>query len=219
MIEARKETGKVAGRRPRPQLPGLPGHARRLQLRRRGRPPRHHGRPHRQHRLEDEIVSRMGREGREVHQQPGGQRPPPLRLPGAVQAADVKSMTPNRPHWRRPRRPALVARRVGAAAALLLLVAPFWRRSWLHRLGRLGVFAGYAYLAALILLLAMEDRFLYHPTSVAEAWLPPPVGVHVEDVNSGQRRRHAHPRVVGRARRLDAGTRAPSCTATATPAM
>ena len=73
-------------------------------------------------------------------------------------------------------------RRVGAAAALLLLVSPFWRRSWLHRAARLGVFAGYVYFGALFVLLAMEDRFLYHPTTPAEAWLPPPAGVRVEDV-------------------------------------
>lgn len=68
------------------------------------------------------------------------------------------------------------------AAALLLLVSPFWRRSWSHRLGRLGALAAYAYVGVLLLLLALENRLLYHPTTAAEVWLPPPAGMHVEDV-------------------------------------
>ena len=41
----------------------------------------------------------------------------------------------------------------------------------------------YVYLGVLLLLLSLEDRLLYHPTTAAEAWLPPPAGLPVEDVN------------------------------------
>src|SRR5262249_46493089 len=54
-------------------------------------------------------------------------------------------------------------------------------RSWKHRAGRLGVHGLYGYLALLLLLLSLEDWFLYHPGTAAD-WSPPPPGVQVEDV-------------------------------------
>ncbi len=73
-------------------------------------------------------------------------------------------------------------RSLAAAASYPLLVAPFWRRSGFHRAGRLAMLAVYAYLAVLIAMLVLEDRFLYHPTTAAEVWLPPPQGANIEDV-------------------------------------
>ena len=73
-------------------------------------------------------------------------------------------------------------RSIAALASYPLLYAPFWRRSWFHRAGRLCVVAVYAYLCVLLAMLALEDRLLYRPTS-ADVWLPPPIGAHVEDVS------------------------------------
>ncbi len=72
---------------------------------------------------------------------------------------------------------------LAAAASYPLLFAPFWRRSWRHRIGRLFVVVVYAYFGALVALMVMEDRFLYHPATAAEVWLPPPAGANIEDVN------------------------------------
>ncbi len=73
-------------------------------------------------------------------------------------------------------------RSLGAAAAVRRRVSPVWRGSWLHRLGRFGALTVYAYLGVLLLLLALENRLVYCPTTAAEVWLPPPAGVRVEDV-------------------------------------
>jgi uncharacterized protein len=73
-------------------------------------------------------------------------------------------------------------RSLAAFASYPLLIAPFWRRSWFHRIGRLCVIAVYAYLCVLLALLALEDRLLFHPTT-ADVWLPPPRGANIEDVN------------------------------------
>src|SRR5262249_1933591 len=45
--------------------------------------------------------------------------------------------------------------------AILLLLGPFWRRSWAWRLARLGVFGFYLYAGALLVLMALEDRLLF----------------------------------------------------------
>jgi hypothetical protein len=67
--------------------------------------------------------------------------------------------------------------------SVILLYGPFWRRSWIHRLGRLVVLTCYIYLGVLIVLLALENSLLYHPTPASSVWLPPPRGLHVEDVD------------------------------------
>ncbi|HVS38271.1 MAG TPA: alpha/beta hydrolase [Gemmataceae bacterium] len=71
---------------------------------------------------------------------------------------------------------------VAAAASYPLLFAPFWRRSWLHQMGRCLVLVLYIYVALLIALLVLEDHFLYHAALASESWTPPPAGVAVEDV-------------------------------------
>jgi fermentation-respiration switch protein FrsA (DUF1100 family) len=60
--------------------------------------------------------------------------------------------------------------------------APFWRRSWKHQAGRVALVSLYAYLGAILAMLALEDRLLYAACPAADEWLPPPAGVAVEDV-------------------------------------
>lgn len=54
-------------------------------------------------------------------------------------------------------------------------------RSWKRRLRRLAVVAVGSYLVVLVLFKSLENSLVYHPTTAAEAWLPPPSG-RVEDV-------------------------------------
>jgi fermentation-respiration switch protein FrsA (DUF1100 family) len=65
--------------------------------------------------------------------------------------------------------------------SILTLRAPFWRRSWKHRSGRVLLFGGYLYVGVMLLLMALEDFLLYHPAG-PEPWASPPEGVVVEDV-------------------------------------
>lgn len=58
---------------------------------------------------------------------------------------------------------------------------PFWKRSWLHRLGRAVIYVVGAYLALLLLLMLAENHLLYLPSGPGE-WVKPPAGVAVEDV-------------------------------------
>jgi fermentation-respiration switch protein FrsA (DUF1100 family) len=51
-----------------------------------------------------------------------------------------------------------------------------------HRLLRAVVALSYAYLGVLLVLLSLENRFLFHPTTAAESWEAPPPGLAVEDV-------------------------------------
>src|SRR5262245_11351839 len=76
-----------AGRSPRAQLPRLRPQPRAMPLRHRDRPPQHVGHAARQHRLQDEGLPRMGREGRAVHEQSGCEQASQLRVPRAVQDA------------------------------------------------------------------------------------------------------------------------------------
>jgi fermentation-respiration switch protein FrsA (DUF1100 family) len=73
-------------------------------------------------------------------------------------------------------------RRLTALLSFLALGAPFWRRSWKHRVGRTAVFGCYCYVGVLLVLLALENWFLFHPYSAKDAWDPPPPGLAVEDV-------------------------------------
>ena len=78
-------------------------------------------------------------------------------------------------------------RRCGHALALVTLRQPaFWERSWKHRLARLVIYLAIAYLAILVVLLLLEDRFLYGPRHVELG--KPPAGVAVENVEMTSRR-------------------------------
>jgi len=65
---------------------------------------------------------------------------------------------------------------------MALLRSPFWKRSAWHRAGRQLLGFAYVYLGVLIVLLALENYFLFHPLPHTEDWLPPPAGLHVEDI-------------------------------------
>jgi uncharacterized protein len=71
--------------------------------------------------------------------------------------------------------------------ALLMLRRPaFWERSWKHRLSRLLVYLAIAYIAILVVLLLLEDQFLYGPRHVELG--KPPAGMAVETVEMTSRR-------------------------------
>jgi uncharacterized protein len=73
------------------------------------------------------------------------------------------------------------------ALALLMLRRPaFWERSWKHRLSRLLVYLAIAYIAILVVLLLLEDQFLYGPRHVELG--KPPAGMAVETVEMTSRR-------------------------------
>jgi fermentation-respiration switch protein FrsA (DUF1100 family) len=58
----------------------------------------------------------------------------------------------------------------------------FWDRSWKRRMARRVVFGAYGYVGVLLVLLALENWFLFHPSPAAGSWEPPPDGMPVEDV-------------------------------------
>jgi fermentation-respiration switch protein FrsA (DUF1100 family) len=64
----------------------------------------------------------------------------------------------------------------------LTLRSPFWRRSWKHRAGRLGLYAAFLYVGIALVLLALEDWFLYRASRKSDYWLDPPRELAVEDV-------------------------------------
>ncbi len=71
--------------------------------------------------------------------------------------------------------------------SVLTLRSPnFWQRSWKHRLGRIMIYIALAYLAILVVLLLLEDQFLYGPRHV-ELDKPPP-GVRIENIEMTSRR-------------------------------
>ncbi|MGH7221937.1 MAG: alpha/beta hydrolase [Gemmataceae bacterium] len=77
--------------------------------------------------------------------------------------------------------------RCGQALALLTLRQPdFWERSWKHRLSRLIIYLATTYIAILVVLLLLEDQFLYGPRHVELG--KPPAGVAVENVEMTSRR-------------------------------
>ncbi len=63
--------------------------------------------------------------------------------------------------------------------SVVTLRSSFWRRSWRHRLLRQIVFLGYGYAGVLLVLLMLENRFVFHPTRDVE---PPPHGLNIQDV-------------------------------------
>lgn len=67
-------------------------------------------------------------------------------------------------------------------STLLLRSSPFWQRSRLHRITRFGVLTGYLYVAALVVLLALEDRFLFPAATVARSWCEPPEYLQVREI-------------------------------------
>jgi fermentation-respiration switch protein FrsA (DUF1100 family) len=60
---------------------------------------------------------------------------------------------------------------------LLLYDRSFWRRSWVRCVARYLVLAGYVYVGLLLVLLALEDRFLFAGATFAHSWHEPPARV------------------------------------------
>jgi pimeloyl-ACP methyl ester carboxylesterase len=65
---------------------------------------------------------------------------------------------------------------------VLLRGGPTSPKSWSYRIARFFVFLSYTYLSLLVILLFLENRFLYHPATAAEYWEPPPAAIAVDDV-------------------------------------
>ena len=79
------------------------------------------------------------------------------------------------------------AQRCGQVLALVTLRQPaFWQRSWKHRLGRIVLYLAIAYVAIVVILLLLEDQFLYGPRHAELG--KPPAGVAVENVEMTNRR-------------------------------
>jgi uncharacterized protein len=68
------------------------------------------------------------------------------------------------------------------ALGVLLPWAPWWRRSWKHRVARSAIILLFGYGGVLLVLLALENFFLYPALSASASWEKPPVGLPVEDV-------------------------------------
>jgi fermentation-respiration switch protein FrsA (DUF1100 family) len=79
-------------------------------------------------------------------------------------------MKDSRPRWR------------AIVAILLLWDVPFWRRSLPRRLARVGVFGCYLYAAALLALVALEDRILFPGATFARSPRLPPEARDVLEV-------------------------------------
>ena len=65
---------------------------------------------------------------------------------------------------------------------LLLRKVPFWQRSRGRRVARLLVLACYVYVAGLLVLLALEDRFLFCGATFARTWCEPPDYLRVREL-------------------------------------
>src|SRR2546425_839995 len=66
---------------------------------------------------------------------------------------------------------------------LLLRDVPFWQRSRGSLVARFMVLAGYVYFATLLVLLALEDRFLFPGATVARPWCEPPDYLRVRELS------------------------------------
>ncbi len=60
--------------------------------------------------------------------------------------------------------------------------APFWSQSWKHRSARLALILVIGYGGILLVLLALENFFLYPALPASQGWEEPPPGLAVEDV-------------------------------------
>ena len=66
--------------------------------------------------------------------------------------------------------------------ARLCFRSPFWQRSLRHRLGAATLRLGYIYIGVLLVMLWLENWFLYHPTAATEDWVAPGPELRIEDV-------------------------------------
>lgn len=68
-------------------------------------------------------------------------------------------------------------------AIVLLRDDEFWKRSVWHRLGRFLLFFTYCYLGVILVLLALENWFLFPAAKAETDWFSPPDALTVEDVS------------------------------------
>ena len=64
-----------------------------------------------------------------------------------------------------------------------LRTPPFWRRSWKHRVARLGLGGLYCYIGIILVLLCLENRLLYRATIPGQGWIEPPNSISVADLD------------------------------------
>jgi fermentation-respiration switch protein FrsA (DUF1100 family) len=70
-----------------------------------------------------------------------------------------------------------------ALSPLPLWASPFWRRSWMHRIGHFAFLgAAYSCAVAVALLMYVENRLLYQAVPATSTWFAPPPGLPVTDV-------------------------------------
>ncbi|HTU20080.1 MAG TPA: hypothetical protein VMG10_18590 [Gemmataceae bacterium] len=67
-------------------------------------------------------------------------------------------------------------------AILLLCRVPFWERSRTRRIARFLVLACYLYVGTLLVLLALEDRFLFPGATFGRPWRKPPATLQVREL-------------------------------------
>src|SRR3954452_1404555 len=65
---------------------------------------------------------------------------------------------------------------------LLVRDSPFWRGSRARRIARFVLLVCYLYIGALLVLLVLEDRFLFPGATVARSWLEPPDYLGIREV-------------------------------------
>lgn len=68
------------------------------------------------------------------------------------------------------------------AATLFLRGEPFWKRSRGRRVARFVVFVCYLYIATLLAMLALEDRFLFPGATFSRPWSDPPDYLRVREL-------------------------------------
>lgn len=68
------------------------------------------------------------------------------------------------------------------AGILLLRSVPFWQRSRGRRVARFVVLACYLYIGTLLVLLCLEDRFLFSGATIARPWCEPPDSLGVREL-------------------------------------
>src|SRR5262249_2875527 len=108
-------------------------------------------------------------------------RPRRRHLRGELWPADGPVPGGRAPAAGGPRMSTTPSRWRAVLAILSLRDVPFWQSSRRRRIGRVGAFGCYTYLGVLVVLLALENHFLY-PGASRETWFAPPGDLNVRDV-------------------------------------
>ena len=73
--------------------------------------------------------------------------------------------------------------RFRAALSIVTLRSPFWDRSRKHRFGRLMLHLTIIYVVMLVVLLFLENKFLFPASTADDSWESPPTDTIVQDVS------------------------------------